>query len=125
MTTTDQSAESTLLTREAILACDDEVTEIVSVPQWDGTVRVTSLTGKERDRIEAHMIGKDGKAKLDNLRARVVAASVVDEQGRRLFAETDLEALSGKNAAALDAIFTVAQRVSGMSDKDVDELTGE
>lgn len=116
---------SEILSRDAILGCDDATTETVHIPQWGGSVRVKSLTARERDRIEQHVIGKDGKAKLENFRARLAVASVVNEQGRPLFAESDIAALSEKNGAALDAIATAAQRVSAISDQDVDELAGE
>lgn len=114
-----------MLSRNAILGCDDNTTETVHVPQWGGSVRVKSLTAKERDRIEAHIIGKGGKAKLENLRARMAVASVIDDAGDPMFTEEDIAALASKSAAALDKVFTAAQRLSAMSDEDVEELTGE
>ncbi|MER7076635.1 hypothetical protein SAMN02982929_05303 [Saccharopolyspora kobensis] len=117
------------LSREAILAADDSNVEDVPVPQWGGTVRVRSLTGRERDRLEASMIGKNGKADatrgLANFRARLVAASVIDENGAPMFTEADVDALAGKSAAALDVIASAAMRLSGLSDSDVEELAGE
>jgi len=117
------------LSREAILAADDSNTELVEVSQWGGAVRVRTLTGRERDRIEASMIGKNGKADatrgLANFRARLVAASVVDENGELLFTTADVEALADKSAAALDVIAAAATRLSGLSKSDVEELAGE
>ena len=49
---------SSLLTREAILARDDEQSETVEVPEWDGSVRVRGLTGRERDLWE-HSLTED------------------------------------------------------------------
>ncbi len=37
------------LTGEEILGADDLPTEVVPVPEWDGTVIVRTLTGAERD----------------------------------------------------------------------------
>jgi hypothetical protein len=45
-----------------------------------------------------------------------------DENGERLFQEEDTFPLGGKSAAALDRIFTVAQRLNGLRDEDVQEL---
>jgi hypothetical protein len=124
MTTTNMAT----LSREAILAADDSNTELVEVPQWGGAVRVRSLSGRERDRIESRLIGKNGKADprgLANFRAALVAATVVDENGQQLFTEADVEALANKSAAALDVIATAATRLSGLSKSDVEDLAGE
>jgi hypothetical protein len=61
---------------------------------------------------------------LRNIRAKLVALTVVDEDGNRIFSDEDAEALGKKSAAALDRIFAVAQRLSGLRPEDVEELAG-
>lgn len=113
----------TLLTRDQILTADDLRSEIVPVPEWGGDVRVAALTGTERDRFETSF--GDGKTKnLDNVRAKLVAKSIVDEDGQRIFSDADVVKLGLKNAAALDRVFDVAQRLSGLTKQDVDDLAG-
>jgi hypothetical protein len=115
-----------VLNREAILAAQDITIQVVSVVEWGGDVRVRSLSGAERDAFEASLAGdsagKDRKANLENLRARLVVRCAVDETGARLFADADADALGTKSAAALDCLFEVAQALSGLSNKDVDAL---
>ena len=114
------------LTKEQILSAQDFKTEEVEVEEWGGSVIIKSLTAKERDRFEASMIegrGKDRKTNLENLRARLVAKTAVDEQGNLLFSEKDVDALGEKNAAAIDKVFAVAQRLSKLRPEDVEELT--
>jgi hypothetical protein len=114
-----------LLTREEILQADDLPTEDVPVPEWGGTVRVRTLKGVERDRFEDSITeqrGKQAHVIAENLRAKLVALSIVDEQGRRLFDRADVRKLGEKSAKALDRVFDVAQRLSGISDDDVEEL---
>lgn len=116
----------TYLSRDAILAVDDVQYEDVEVPEWGGRVRVKSLTGKERDALEASMIvgkGKNANVNMSNLRAKLVARAVVDEDGKRLFNDDDIAALGAKSAAALTRVYEVAQRLSGITQEDVDELT--
>ena len=114
------------LTREAILAAEDKQYEDIAVPEWGGTVRIVGLTGTERDKLEASVVGKTGKnLNLTNFRARLVALCVVDDSGSRLFSDMDIAALGRKSAAALERIFSVSQRLSGLSDEDVAELVGE
>lgn len=115
-----------MLTREEILGVQDIATEVLEVPEWGGTVKVRGLTGAERDRYENDSLdqkGKNMKVNLTNARARLVALSLVDDDGKLLFTEQDVRALGRKSAAALDRIFSVAQRLSGLTQEDMDELT--
>ena len=116
----------TLLTKSAILAADDLKTEDVDVPEWGGTVRVRAFSGRERDAFEASLVrgdGKDRKVDLTNMRARLVALTVVDESGQKVFTQDDVDLLGAKSDAALDRVFSVAQKLNGLSGADVEELT--
>lgn len=113
------------LSREDILAIDDLPYEDVEVPEWGGVVRVRALTGAERDAYEASIVRRKGnKTELnpENMRAKLVALCVVDEQGNRLFTDKDIELLGRKSAAALDRVFEVAQRLSGLRPEDMEEI---
>ena len=113
------------LTRDAILQADDLLFEDVEIPEWGGMVRVRGLTGAERDAFEAEIVeqrGKKTRLNMQNFRAKLVARSVVNGDGQRLFSDKDAHALGKKSAAALNRVFEVAQRLSGLSDKDVEEL---
>ena len=114
-----------ILDKAAILKAKDIVTEEVEVPEWGGSVLVKSLTGAERDSFEQSILIKRGDrydANMSMVRAKLAAVSIVDEEGQRLFGDGDIKALAAKNAAALDRIFTVASRLSGISADDADEL---
>lgn len=114
-----------LLNRDAILQIQDLPHEDVEIPEWGGTVRVRALTGTERDVFEGNMIerrGKSTKMNLRNIRAKLVALTVVDGEGKRLFSDNDVEALGKKSALALNKIFEVAQRLSGIRPEDMEEI---
>jgi hypothetical protein len=115
-----------LLTRDEILAVDDLQRERVNVPEWGGDVLVRSMTGTERDAFESSIISTNGtrsSMNLKNVRAKLVAWTVIDEDGDRLFPTTqDVHLLGEKSAAALQSVFEVAQRLSGLSTEDVEEL---
>ena len=116
-----------LLSKEAILQAQDLPTELVPVPEWGGEILVRGLTGAERDAFEQSIVeqrGKSTRINLRNLRAKLVAMTVVDEQGNRLFSDDEAEALGRKSAAALNRVFEVAQRLSGLRPEDVEELAG-
>lgn len=120
------AAVKKFLNKAEILAQDDLKYEDVQIPEWGGAwVRVRTLQANERDRFEASTVQRNGKkvtTNLDNIRARLCLLCMVDENGERLFQEEDTFPLGGKSAAALDRIFTVAQRLNGLRDEDVEEL---
>lgn len=114
-----------MLTREAILAAPDIQQEVVAVPEWGGDVIVRGLSGAQRDAFEASVVEQKGKKtemKLDNIRARLVALSVVDEKGKLLFSDKDVVALGKKSARPLQRLWDKARELSGLSDDDVEEL---
>lgn len=115
-----------LLTKEQILEADDLVIEEVEVSEWNGSVNVKSLTAKQRDLFEASILeekGADKKVNLKNIRAKLVQRTAVDADGKLLFFVKDIDAISEKNGAAVDKLFTVAQRLCGLTKKDVEELS--
>jgi hypothetical protein len=121
------------------MKAEDLGTEWVSVPEWGGEVLVKALTGEERDAFEAScqrerpMLDVRGKAVRgrtemvpyrQNVRARLVVRSVVDDDGGRIFTDGDASALGKKSGAALDRVFEVAARLSRLGDDDIEELAG-
>ena len=118
------------LTRAEVLNANDSQKEKVECPEWGGYVFVKALTGTERDAWENSLYevksrpGRESEVTLkrENVRARFCAVSVVDESGTLMFAPADIEALGKKSAKALDRIFSVAQRLSGLSNTDLEEL---
>lgn len=113
------------LNRDQILKADDLPREKVNVPEWGGDVWIRTMTGTERDAFEQESIegkGKNITVNMKNIRARLIVRTAVDESGKRLFAEADAVLLGAKSGKALDRVFDVAQEMSGLTDKDVEDL---
>lgn len=115
-----------ILTKDQILQADDKRTEQVQVPEWetDGcdTVIIRTLSGTERDQFEDSIM-KGDKRDFKGIRSKLVALSIVDEKGERLFTFEEAEVLGKKSARALDRVFAAAQKLSGFTQKDMEELT--
>lgn len=121
-------AKPKFLSREAIFAAKDLETIEVEVPEWDGTVIVRGLTGRERDEFEASMMERRGKQMVPNVanvRAKLVVKCVVDENGKRLFTDQDANEMGEHSAAAVNRIYAAASKLSGLTDEDVEELAGD
>lgn len=113
---------------ERILAAEDLPSEEVPTPEWAPfgvpTVRVRGLTAKERDSYERSMLVQleDGRLirdpNLSNIRAKFVTRIVVDDAGKRVFSDSQVKALGEKNAAAIDRLWDVGRRLSGMDSEE-------
>lgn len=117
---------SKLLSREQILNADDIRKEVVHVPEWGGDVMVYGLSGQERDWFESGALDmSSGKAVMDlmNLRARLCTMAIRDEDGQHLFTDEDIILLGKKSASALQRVFEAAQRLSGLTNQEVESLT--
>ena len=118
----------TVLNRDEILQVKDIEIEEVEVPAWGGSVFVKGMTGTERDAFEASIVqqrGKNASVNMANIRAKLASQTICNEEGERLFTDADIKALGKKSATALQLIFDVAQRLSGISGDDVEELAKE
>jgi len=108
------------LSKEDILAVADLKTEAVPVPEWgeDVQVIVRTMTGADRDAFEQSLVNVDAEGKrtpaLENMKAKLVAITVVDEAGNRMFAADEVGHLAGKSAAAINRIFSAAARLNGI-----------
>lgn len=112
------------LTREAILGIEDLQREEVPVPEWGGSVWIVGMTGAQRDAWEQSLVGAKGQPNVDNVRARLVVYTAVDEAGARLFTVADVQALGEKSASALDRCARVAQRLNGLTNEAMEEARG-
>lgn len=116
------------LTEEEVYQADDLTREFVAVPEWangdpEAGVYIRTMSGTERDQFEEDISktkGKKTEINFKNIRARLVAMTACDENGKPIF--TNIDKLGEKSSKALDRCFGVAQRLNGMTDKDVEGL---
>jgi len=114
-----------ILTRDAIKSVVDREPTSVNVPEWGGEVLVLPMSGTQRGRMEAKFgVGNPKPDDLRTLKADVIINSAVDEEGNLLFKPADRDWLLSKSATALDRVFTVIMKSSGMTERDVEDLTG-
>ena len=124
------------LTKAAILAADDIVTEQVHVPQWGGTVLVRGMTGDERNAYEKQLLYErpagnrsarragqtTTEVRREEIRNRLIMWCCVDQDGNRIFSEDDLSKINTKSAAAIERVIEVAMRLSGLDDDDIEDM---
>ena len=112
----------TLLDREAILGAKDTHQEVVQVEEWGGHVCIRAMTGAERDDFRTAIEGTETSL-VGKFEAPLLALTLVDEEGKRLFTIDDVEALRAKSAKVLDRLTQIAMRVNGMTVEAQEEAT--
>lgn len=114
-----------MLSKQKILIADDLSTEIMDIPEWGGQIKIKEMTGSERDMLEQSTYtqkGDDFQMNLKDIRARLCAICIIDENNERLFEDSDIQELSKKSSKVLDRIFEVCQRINGLKKEELDEM---
>lgn len=113
----------TLLSKEDILNPSLLKTLELDVPELGGIVRIREMTGAERDGLESYVLQHRENSAFENIRARVVALSVIDEQGNLLFpTPEDVEALGKTGWRALERIRKASDSLNAITKEDIEEL---
>ena len=114
----------TKLTKEQILKANDLPIREVDVPEWNGSVRMQTLSGKDRDSfediIQKRKVGQ--LIDLKGLKVMLLSLTVIDETGGLMFSEADLVKLNEKSSKAINSLFEVATEMNGIGEEAVAEL---
>ena len=110
-----------MIGRNELLAPAQRVYEVVDTSL--GPVRIQSLTERQRSQWEADSLDRNGKLSKKGLltaKARIIAESVVDEKGEKLFTPMDVDRLQDLDASVSNKLADACQRLSGISEADTD-----
>lgn len=115
-----------ILNKSQILAARDLKIEKLAIPEWGegAEVCIRSLNASERDKFEASLVDLTGalpKPKIDAYRARLCALVICDEEGNRLFTDSEIAELGKKNGEVLDRIATAASLLSNLNEEALKE----
>lgn len=114
-----------VLNRDGLLALCKLATETVAL-EGGGSVILSSMTGADRDAFEQSLFVEDeagGTRRYNsaNIRARLLVRCIVDETGKRMFGDDEADALGRVDAAVLDQLYDVAQRLCRFRKKDLEQ----
>jgi len=113
-----------MLSRADLLAPRPLPVVKVDIPERNDAIYVRVMTGLERDSYEA-AIGGDRALALRNKRARLVAYTACDADGKLLFTPEDADQLGQiMSWVELDRIAEVAARINVVSDAAVEAIKG-
>ena len=97
-------------------------TEDVPFPEFDTFYRLREMSGTERDKFEISAFkvttnGSGDKREIDPLylRARLVGLCMIDEDGKRCYADNEIQKLADAvPSSVLGKLFTTAQKLNGL-----------
>ncbi len=107
------------LTRERFQSLPKPKTTEVAIEDWDTTAHVRGLSaGIAMDLIATAGGGNpDDVLKVPGLITRIVMDAVVDDDGRRIFVESDYEQIDGQSIQTLMPIVEAAIEMTNFGDK--------
>jgi len=114
-----------VIDKAQIFATNDLTTEKVSVPEWPcENIWVRVMTGTERDNWESvvQKRSSNGSVDLKGIRSMLVCLCAIDEDGNRVFEDSDVEHMQAKNAAVVERIATAVMSCNGIGVDDIEEL---
>lgn len=116
------------LDKKQILNAVDLPTIKVDVPEWKGHVYLRTMSIAQRDYMESlylqlnYAIKNGGDTSEINIRARTVCYCICDESGKRIFEDSEAEALGEKSAKVIDMLVEKCQELNGISDDDLEAM---
>ncbi len=120
-----------LTLRDKIRECNDIDFELVDcTKEWGCTIEMRSPTSAETSELEEWAAARTqpDEEKIDPTRFRgmkekyIVACAFNPEDGKQLFSEADMEWLREKNGKVIERLWTVAQRLVGLTEAEADDL---
>lgn len=112
-----------MLDKTAILAIQDLKTKVIDVPEWGDQVTVRMISGTERNRLN-EVASASGTFDMNTFQTTLLAMSLIDASGVRMFTDDEAAQLGGKSAAALKRIFDEVTAFSALKTTSVEEAEG-
>jgi hypothetical protein len=115
----------TIANREALLKLCERRYSTVDIPERDISIRIQSLSEAEKSQYETCLIAKNGRGimreRLQDATRRLIALCVVDEDGKRIFSDSDLSAIANLDSYISSRIYDACQEHCGFNKGDIDE----
>lgn len=106
------------LSKAKIVAAKDAKIITVQVPEWGDSVCIKTITGTERDQFEDAY----SENKMKQFRVRFLVLTLCDENGDRLFADNELDALGKKSSVVINRLFEAAWAHNAFTTQAVENL---
>lgn len=108
--------------RKKILVSHDIKNEKVHVPEWDVTIEVRTMNGKQRAQVVKAAVDEKGNINADSIYPELLIATCFDPNtSKPIFTDKDKDALNAKSGAVLERIGQIAMGLSGLTKEAVED----
>ena len=107
-----------LISKASIIAASDLKSIEIEVPEWGGSVRLHQMSAAGIMQFWDSCRDKDGNIIRTVIQPNLLKQSIVDEGGKQMFSDEDIEMLMGKSPTAINLLFSEAQKLNGMGAED-------
>lgn len=119
----------TLQSKNDVLGKKKYKWELVPCPEWGCDVTVREASAKDLDAFDEFRFPYNPETKKTtynskNAHAKFVAYCVVDDNGCRVFQDSDVESLGQESSVVVRRLYDVATRLSGMDMESEGEAEG-
>lgn len=112
----------TALSKESILNAGNAVREKVEVPEWGGCVYIGEVSAKDwMESQDAALKDKEDGRQFSTAPwiGRILAKSIVDENGNRIFSDEDASELMKKPLTIINRLYRIADKVNDFTGRGV------
>lgn len=110
-----------MLTREEILSKKVFKTQRVNVAAWGGDVIVSEMSGAARDAYEQDILKLNAQGYRENVRVKLLIATLVDEEGKPLFSHKDIDTLGSLPFSSIEKLCDIAADLNGFTPQELEK----
>ena len=109
-----------ILSRDEIIECGAKrETKSLAVPEWGGEVLLREISAGEYDKLQViTQQALEYKADQTKIRANWVAAFLSNEDGSRMFKDSEVSKVSAMGAKAIDRIYEGGQLFNALDESE-------
>ena len=110
--------------REDILGFNDKKFVVFPIPEWNmANTTIIVMDGLSRDKWETQIYERAENRSKQSNRGLFACLVIGDSEGKRLFNDSDVEALSQKSGIVLDRILAEGLKLNKLRAEDIEELS--
>ena len=103
----------------------DRPSETVEVPEWGGSVIVSTMSGADRDEFHQWMNEQPRPIRSRPFIFKLLSLTLVDEQGARMFGPAEERLLAIKGEEAIGRLYVVSARLNKLGEEEVEAEAGK
>jgi len=112
-----------MINKEKLISINDSDVKIVDVKEWNDTVGIKTLSGKEWLEFFTKFQALDGSEDSIAMRNWLLLKTLCTEDGARIFSDDESDLVERKNGKVLTKLFNIALEHNIITDQKIEDAT--